>query len=140
MKLSKLIENLVTIWGSTGDADISEMIIRGIGDGLTADHSSINGEMRIYSRMKNIVELTTSERKVLTGKCTQPDKPKSPWISVDKHKPSATEEIGESDYILVKGVTGRVHVGLYDKEEDRFLTRGGAFHIKNAVSWMEIPE
>jgi len=138
MKLSKLIENLVTIWGSTGDADISEMIIRGMGDGLTADHSSSNGGMRIYSRMENIVELTTSERKVLTGECTKPDKPKSPWISVDK--PPATEEIGESDYILVRGVTGRVHVGLYDKEEDRFLTRGRAFHIKNAVSWMEIPE
>jgi len=137
MKLSKLIKNLVTIWESTSDADISEMIIRGIGDGLTADHNLINGEMRIYSRMENIVELITSERKVLTGECTQRDKPKSPWISVDK--PPATEEIGESD-ILVKRVTGRVHVGFYDKDENRFFTQNGAFHIKNAVEWMEIPK
>jgi len=137
MKLSKLIENLVTIWGSTGDADISEIVIKGMGDGLTADHNLINGEMRIYSRMENIVELTTSERKVLTGECTQPDKPKSPWISVDK--PPATEEIGESD-ILVKRVTGRVHVGFYDKDENRFFTQSGAFHIKNATEWMEIPK
>ena len=138
MKLSKLIENLVTIWGSTGDADISEIVIRGIGDGLTADHNLINGEMRIYSRMENIVELTTSERKVLTGECTKPDKPKSPWISVDKPPKHGNDLLVKT--LEAGGCTDCI-IGRYVVKENKFYTRTFiTYPIPNVCGWMEIPE
>jgi len=65
MKFSELIKKLIAIKKLTGDADVGEIIISGIGDGLTVNHNASGGVIRIHSNLDRVIELITSKRKVI---------------------------------------------------------------------------